>query len=84
LAFADETFIPAWHKSLPLLIEDMQKKIEGITKWLKKSGLAVNERKTEICLFYKRDVTPVILKIIISKVKSKKILKPLAFSMTQK
>ena len=33
LAFADDTFIPSWNVSLPLLIDDMQKKIEGITKW---------------------------------------------------
>ena len=26
-----------------------------ITKWLKDSGLVVNEDKTEICLFHRRD-----------------------------
>ena len=48
LAFADDTFIPSWNVSLPLLIDDMQKKIEGITKWLKKSGMVVNQSKTEL------------------------------------
>jgi hypothetical protein len=31
----DDTFIPSWIVSLPLLIDDLQKNIEGITKWLK-------------------------------------------------
>ena len=37
------------------LILDMQKKIEAMTKWLRDSGLTVNEAKTECCLFYKND-----------------------------
>jgi type III secretory pathway component EscU len=73
LDFADDTFIPSWNASLLLLIEDMQKKIEGFTKWLKKSGLVVREGKTKICLFYKRDMTPVTLKINNSLEKSKKV-----------
>jgi hypothetical protein len=31
LAFADDTFFLSWNKLLPPLIEDMQKKTEGIT-----------------------------------------------------
>ena len=30
-----------------------------ITKWLKDSGLVVNESKTEICLFHKNDQPPI-------------------------
>ena len=33
----------------------MQMKLEMITKWLKDSGLVVNESKTEICLFHRND-----------------------------
>jgi hypothetical protein len=52
----------------------MQKKIEGITKWLKNSGMVVTESKTERCLFYKKDLTPVTLKINNSIVRSKKVI----------
>jgi hypothetical protein len=38
------------------LIEDIEK---SLTKWLKKSGLKVNETKTELCLFYKNEIQPV-------------------------
>ncbi len=37
----------------------MEKALENITKGLKKSGLKVNSAKTEMCLFYKSDTTPV-------------------------
>jgi hypothetical protein len=33
--------------------------IEALRKWLKDSRLKVNESKTELCLFYKRDIAPV-------------------------
>jgi hypothetical protein len=32
-AFADDTFIPKANVSLPLLIKDMEKSLEAITKW---------------------------------------------------
>ena len=43
-----------------------------ITKWLKDSGLIVNEEKTEICLFHKRDHQTVIVTINGKQVRTKK------------
>ena len=43
------------NKNVQNMIRDMEFKLEMILKWLKDSGLVVNEEKTEICLFYKRD-----------------------------
>ena len=37
----------------------MQSKLEKITKWLKDSGLKVNESKTELCLFHRKDQVPI-------------------------
>ena len=45
------TVIIKSHKHLVILVEDMKKSLEAITKWLKKSGLKVNDDKTELCLF---------------------------------
>jgi hypothetical protein len=59
LAFADDNFIPRINYSKVGVIEDMKKSLENITKWLKKSGLKVNSAKTEMCLFYKSDTTPI-------------------------
>ena len=74
LAFADDTFIPKFNTSLPNLIESMEKTIEAITKWLKKSGLIVNEAKTELCLFHRNDVAPITIRINNCNVKSKKVI----------
>ena len=63
LAFADDTFIPKVGESLAELIEDMEKSLEAITKWLKQSGLVVNKAKTEICVFNRRDLANVNIKI---------------------
>ena len=37
------------NRSLALLVWNLEKKLEMITKWLKGSGLVVNESKTEVC-----------------------------------
>ena len=34
----------------------MQRSLEAITKWLRESGLMVNEAKTEMCLFHRSSV----------------------------
>jgi hypothetical protein len=41
------------------LVRSMETSLENIRKWIKQSGLKINEKKTEICLFYKRDTDPV-------------------------
>ena len=42
-----------WNSNTEALVNDIKKVLEAITKWLKKSGLKVNESKTEICLFHR-------------------------------
>ena len=49
--FADDNFILEFDSKINNLIVNMEKKLEMITKWLKDSGLKVNENKTEICVF---------------------------------
>ncbi len=50
-AFADDSYILRWKNSLPELISDLEKSLEAITKWLRDSGLKVNQAKTDLCLF---------------------------------
>ena len=71
-AFADDTFIPMSNSSITKLITDMEKSIEAITKWLKQSGLIVNQEKTEACLFYKNDCAQVNLKVGENRILTKK------------
>ena len=51
----DDNFCVVWNKDLVLLVEDLERRLEMIVKWLKDSGLVVNESKTEICLFHMND-----------------------------
>ena len=53
--YADDNYVIRWNKNITALIVDMKKSLEAITKWLKDSGLKVNESKTEICLFHRND-----------------------------
>ena len=53
--FADDKQVIETGSNLQALIINMEQKLELMTKWLRDTGLVVNEEKTEICLFYKRD-----------------------------
>ena len=39
------------------------KSFEALTKWIRKSKLKVKQNQTKACLFYKRNITPMMLKI---------------------
>ncbi len=58
-SFADDNFIPRCYKNLPSLVKDMGRSLDLITKWLVQSGIKENNNRTEICFFYKNDVSPV-------------------------
>ena len=60
--------------SLVALIENLERRLEMITKWLRGSGLVVNESKTEICLFHRNDKPSVTVTLNGTPVKSKKYM----------
>ena len=62
-SFADDNFTIKWNINKNELIKDMENELEVLTKWLKDSGLKVNEDKTEIVLFYRKDSRPITLKL---------------------
>ena len=74
LAFADDSYIMRENSNINELIEDLQKSLEAITKWLKKSGMKVNQSKTELCLFYKRDCAPIDIVLNETKTTSKSVI----------
>ena len=53
--FADDNYVLNWNKNKDDLLSEMKLKLEKITKWLTDSGLKVNESKTELCLFHRKD-----------------------------
>ena len=61
--FADDNFVLEWHKNKVEVVNAMESKLKVITKWLRDSGLKVNESKTELCHFYKADTHPLKIKL---------------------
>ena len=71
--FADDNFCVVWNKDLILLIEDLERRLKMIVKWLKDSGLVVNKSKTEICLFHSNDQPQITVMLQGSAILSKKL-----------
>ena len=68
--FADDNFIVRWNTHMPALIVDLELCLESITKWLRGSGLAVNDSKTELCLFHRLDQPRIKIKLFSTVIKS--------------
>ena len=60
--FSSLTYVLAWSKDKQELISLIEGKIGRIDSWLKMSGMKVNETKTCLCLFHKKDTPPSQLK----------------------
>ena len=52
---ADDGFGLVRSRDRHVLVNLMERKLENTVKWLKKSGMKVNEAKTDLCLFHSRD-----------------------------
>jgi hypothetical protein len=61
-ALVDDNYVPKTNCDLTCLVEDMERSLEAITIWLRDSSLEVNQNKTDLCLFFKKDCVPVIIK----------------------
>ena len=82
--FADDNFILEFNSKINELIPNMERKLEMITKWLKDSGLKVNETKTEICLFHRNDTQTITLTLQDAVIKSKKSMNVLGVTFDSK
>jgi hypothetical protein len=49
----------------------MEKSLEALTGWLKKSCLKVNQKKTDLCLSFKHSIAPVSITLYKSLINSK-------------
>ncbi len=71
-AFADDNNVPKINFVLQNPIKDVEMSLEAITKWLRDSGLVVNQTKTDLCLFCKKDCIPVTITIGQARITSNK------------
>ena len=56
--YADDKFPIVQDKNRLRLVTKMQEKLENIITWLTRSGMVVNEAKTDLCLFCRQDCPP--------------------------
>ena len=82
--FADDNYIVEWNAMLHLLINDMDRSLEMITKWLRQSGLRVNDLKTEVCLFHRNDCRLIHITVNGSQIQSKSNMNVLGISFDTK
>ena len=82
--YADDNYIIRWNTVLELLIDDMKTSLEMITKWLKQSGLKVNDGKTELCVFHRNDPRPIELFVNNIPLKSKNCINVLGITFDSK
>ena len=60
-AFADDTFILRMGTNVSFAVNEMEVSIAAIIKWMRQSGLKINENKSEVCTFYKHElVQPIV------------------------
>ena len=82
--FADDNFILTFSKSKDESIKLMKTKLTLITKWLTNSGLKVNESKTEICLFYRKDTPQIEINLNNNTITSKDSMNVLGITFDSK
>jgi hypothetical protein len=82
--FADDNFIIRWSSCRAGLCIDIERSLEFISVWLKGSGLADNESKTELCLFHRLDQPSMTITLFNSKIKSKCTMNVLGFTFDSK
>ena len=62
-AFADDMFILKMGTNVCIAVEDMEISLAAIIKWMKQSGLKINENKTEVCTFFKHELAQPIVRV---------------------
>jgi hypothetical protein len=82
--FADDNYIIRRGKQLSVLVNQMGLALEIIIKWLRQSGLKVNDAKTEICLFYRKDTPPINIVINGNEITSAKSINVLGVTFDSK
>ena len=61
--FADDNFVVRVNKNLVDLIQDVEASPESITKWLRDSGLKVNDSNIEVCVFHRNETATIQIRV---------------------
>ena len=71
-------------KELDVTIGRVKMKVKILMTWLKDSGMQVNSKKTEFCIFYKSDFMPKTITLLNEKITSKREIKILGVTFDSK
>ena len=82
--YADDKFPLVQGNNRSELVIKMQQKLVNIVSWLTKSGMVVNEAKTDLCLFCRQDTPPLVININGKFVISKKTINILGITFDSK
>jgi hypothetical protein len=82
--FADDNYVVKFNKEKKMALDELRKELEKIIKWLKGSGLKVNEKKTELCIFHRNGNTDGSLLIDNSLITSKNEINVLGITFDSK
>ena len=82
--FADDNYVVKFNKEKKMALDELRKELEKIIKWLKGSGLKVNEKKTELCIFHRNGNTDGSLSIDNSLITSKNEINVLGITFDSK
>ena len=74
----------SFFRNIHTLIDDMEAKLEMISKWLRDLGMVVNESKTEDCLLHKHDPPTIQVTLNNTIIKSKKLMNVLGVTFDYK
>jgi hypothetical protein len=82
--FADDNFAIRWSSSKTELCIDLERSLKAITVRLRGSSLAVNESRTELCLFHRLDQPSTTINLFNSQIKSKGMMNVLGVTFKSK
>ena len=63
ITYADDNYLGTENTFLSIALAETKRKIVAVSCWLKKSGLKINDQKTEICIFHRKEKASATIKI---------------------
>ena len=84
ITYADDNYTVETGKNIDETLGKVRMKAESLMTWLKDSGMQVNSKKTEFCIFNRNDVATKTIKLLDENVESKKEIRILGVTFDTK
>ena len=84
ITYADDNYTIETGRDLDMTIGRVKMKAERLMKWLSESGMQVNSKKTDFCIFHRHDIPPTKITLLNETILSKKNIKILGVTFDSK